>query len=92
MLVKPQNIFPMFPTIISADELNDLLQTDTDVCLVDCHFELSDTELGRRAYQVEHLPGAFYAHLDEDLSGAIVAGKTGRHPLPSVAAMAVRFG
>src|SRR5690606_22526222 len=31
-----------------------------------------------------HIPGAVYAHLDEDLSGPIEPGKTSRHPLPDV--------
>lgn len=29
-----------------------------------------------------HIPGAYFAHLDEDLSGDILPGITGRHPLP----------
>lgn len=41
-----------------------------------------DTGYGRRVYDQSHLPGAIYAHLDDDLSGPIIAGKTGRHPLP----------
>ena len=33
-------------------------------------------------YENAHIPGAVYAHLDEDLSGPIIKGVTGRHPLP----------
>ncbi len=50
--------------------------------VVDCRFSLADTERGRRAYREAHIPGAVYAHLDDDLSGLIVPGVTGRHPLP----------
>ncbi len=56
--------------------------------IVDCRFSLDDTGRGRRAYAAGHLPGAVYAHLDEDLSGPIVPGKTGRHPLPDPAVFA----
>ena len=41
--------------------------------IVDCRFNLADTEAGRRAYQAGHLPGASYAHLDEDLSSPVTA-------------------
>lgn len=59
---------------------------------IDCRFSLGDTEEGRRAYGLAHIPNAYYAHLDEDLSGEIIPGQTGRHPLPSVAQMAALFG
>jgi thiosulfate/3-mercaptopyruvate sulfurtransferase len=49
---------------------------------VDCRFDLADPDAGRRAYESAHIPGAAYAHLEEDLSGPVVAGRTGRHPLP----------
>lgn len=80
----------MYHTIISADELNRQLAAP-NWRIIDCHFELSDTALGRRTYEEGHIPGALYAHLDDDLSGDIIPGTTGRHPLPSVAAMAELF-
>lgn len=52
--------------------------------IVDCRFSLMDTEQGRRAHHAAHIPNAVYAHLDEDLSGPIVRGVTGRHPLPEI--------
>ena len=52
------------------------------VVVVDCRFELANTAAGEAAYQQEHIPGAAYAHLDRDLSGA-KTGSNGRHPLPS---------
>jgi thiosulfate/3-mercaptopyruvate sulfurtransferase len=58
---------------------------------VDCRFDLKDTEAGRRAYHEAHLPGAHYAHLDEDLSGPITAD-SGRHPLPDPARFAAWLG
>lgn len=56
---------------------------DSGWCVIDCRFSLNDTERGRRDYFASHVPNSLYAHLDDDLSGTVVAGKTGRHPLPS---------
>ena len=64
---------------------------DADWAIIDCRFALSDTGHGRRGYWASHIPGALYAHLDEDLSGPIVPGKTGRHPLPDPSALAKTF-
>ena len=76
-----------FATLISTAELAAHLD-DPDWAVVDCRFALADTEKGRRDYRATHIRGAVYAHLDEDLSGPIVPGQTGRHPLPDVPAFA----
>ena len=70
-----------FHTLITCSQLAD---ADTaNLQIVDCRFDLSDTEAGRRTYTQSHIPGAVYAHLDEDMSGPILPGGTGgRHPLP----------
>lgn len=47
----------------------------------DCRFELTNPGRGREAYVAGHIPGARYAHLDDDLSSP-VTGSSGRHPLP----------
>jgi thiosulfate/3-mercaptopyruvate sulfurtransferase len=72
-----------FETLISTDELKKHLD-EPDWIIVDCRFALDDTERGRRDYLKAHIPGAVYAHLDEDLSAPVISGVTGRHPLPSV--------
>lgn len=59
--------------------------TDPDYVLLDCRFVLSDPEAGGKEYAAGHLPGAYYAHLERDLSGPPAPG-LGRHPLPSKAA------
>ncbi|MCS7039120.1 MAG: sulfurtransferase [Anaerolineae bacterium] len=71
----------MYTTLVSPDVLAAHLD-DPDWAVVDCRFSLQDTGYGRRAYQAGHIPGAVYAHLDEDLSGPVIPGRTGRHPLP----------
>lgn len=74
-----------YTTIISTADLADHLD-DPKWAVIDCRFSLQEPEQGRRAYEEGHIPGAVYAHLNEDLSGPIEAGKTSRHPLPEVAA------
>jgi len=58
--------------------------------IIDCRFDLLDTEAGQRAYLEGHIPGAVYAHLDRDLAGP-VGPADGRHPLPDVAAASATF-
>lgn len=60
--------------------------------LVDCRFVLGDPGAGRRAWATGTIEGARYADLDTDLSGPIVPGVTGRHPLPEREAFAERVG
>ena len=49
--------------------------------ILDCRHSLADFELGRRLYDESHVPGAFFASVEEDLAGP-KTGKNGRHPLP----------
>jgi thiosulfate/3-mercaptopyruvate sulfurtransferase len=72
-----------YETIIPAAELA-LHLDDPDWVIVDSRFKLADPAQGKIDYETAHIPGAVYAHLDEDLSGPIIKGVTGRHPLPSV--------
>lgn len=66
-----------------AEHLND---TEHDLLVLDCRFDLTDPTLGVNQWSSGHIPGAAYADLDQDLSGPIIAGVTGRHPLPAVEA------
>lgn len=59
--------------------------------LIDTRFSLQDTSLGWRQYQASHLPGAVYADLEADLSGTIISGVTGRHPLPEPTEFSMRL-
>lgn len=76
-----EKIQVMFTTLIEAEELQGLLD-QADVCIIDCRHFLADLEKGRTLYQESHIPSAHFAHLDEDLSGEIIPGTTGRHPFP----------
>lgn len=70
-----------FTTLISASELLNQI-ANPDWRIIDCRFSLDDTDSGCRDYLQAHIPGAIYAHLSDDLSGHVISGKTGRHPLP----------
>lgn len=70
----------MYNTLINTHTLVARLG-EKDQIIFDCRFNLADPEAGKRAYQAGHIPGAFYLHLDQDLSSPITP-TTGRHPLP----------
>ncbi len=70
--------------LISASDLAaSIADPDPDALLVvvDCRFNLLQPGEGREKYDQGHIPGAFYAHLDDDLASPI-GPRTGRHPLP----------
>ena len=62
-----------------------------DWIVVDCRFTLSDPSAGWAAYGLGHVPGARYAHLDDDLSRRPNAIE-GRHPLPERDRFAAALG
>lgn len=70
-------------TLVSTNELAAHLE-DPDWAIVDCRFTLGENDRGRRDYLKAHIPGAVYAHLDDDLCSPVIPGETGRHPLPEV--------
>lgn len=72
-----------FTTLISAEQLSTHL-TDSHFRVIDCRFSLDNPARGYQDYLTHHIPGALYAHLDDDLSAPVIPSKTGRHPLPDV--------
>ncbi len=70
-----------FTTLISTDDLLPYLD-DPDWLIVDCRAVLADPKFGRNAYLQGHIPGAVFVDLENELSGSIIRGTTGRHPLP----------
>ncbi|HQS98746.1 MAG: sulfurtransferase [Hydrogenophilales bacterium 16-64-46] len=75
-------------TLVTPEQL--AAQLDSWV-VIDCRFSLADTGYGRRVYAEGHIPGARYAHLDDDLSSPKSA-TTGRHPLPDLASFCAKLG
>jgi len=69
-----------FSTLITTDALAQNL-AGPGWAVVDCRFDLTNVDWGAQLYRAAHLPGAVYAHLDDDLSGR-KTGRNGRHPLP----------
>jgi thiosulfate/3-mercaptopyruvate sulfurtransferase len=65
---------------------------DPNWVIVDCRFSLEDSDAGRKEYETAHIPGAVYAHLNQDLCGEIIPGTTGRHPLPDPDDFALTLG
>ena len=59
--------------------------------VIDCRFDLADPKAGHRDYLAEHVPGAVFLDLDEDLAGPVTP-KTGRHPLPDPGELADKLG
>lgn len=64
---------------------------DPQWIVLDCRFVLSNPDAGRRAYEAGHIPGARYAHLNDDLSAPLSA-RGGRHPLPDANRLAQTLG
>jgi thiosulfate/3-mercaptopyruvate sulfurtransferase len=62
-----------------------------DVVIVDCRFTLGKRGEGRSAYDQDHIPGAFYLDLEQDLSGPVME-HGGRHPLPDLGALSIKLG
>ncbi len=79
-----------YSTLISTEALAGSL-ADPSLVIVDCRHNLSDVDAGEAAYRSAHLPGAFFLHLDRDLSGTKTGGN-GRHPLPDRATLIDTLG
>ena len=78
------------PLLISAADLAAATGPTAPV-IVDCRFNLLQPDAGRAAYEAGHIPGAWYADLDRDLSGPRQT-HLGRHPLPAAAPLRTLFG
>jgi thiosulfate/3-mercaptopyruvate sulfurtransferase len=86
-------------TLISADQLAELVASRKPLRIFDCSFDLMQPKAGESQYLESHIPGAVYANLDTSLSakhgvpgthgdvltasGADAPASGGRHPLPN---------
>ncbi len=80
----------IFTTLISPEQLALHLE-DPNWVIFDCRFTLKNPESGRHSYDKSHIPGARYAHLNDDLSGEVTL-TSGRHPLPDPILLAQKLG
>lgn len=67
--------------LISPQAL-DLKKEQAGLVILDCRFALEDPVYGQRSYAEGHIAGSSFADLERDLSGPVIKGVTGRHPLP----------
>ena len=82
-------------TLISAEQLRELVASGADLAIIDTRFDLADPGAGERAWHQGHLPGSIYLHLDRDLCAATIGPDgvfRGRHPLPERRAFAQTLG
>lgn len=80
----------VFKTLVSTADLASHLGEKNWV-VFDCRHQLSDVGYGERQYSQGRIPGAFFMHLDRDLS-APMTGKNGRHPLPDFELLSQKLG
>ena len=70
--------------IVELEYLKEQLNlANRNLAIVDCRFYLNDSSEGRRAYEKDHLPGAVFIDLEQDLSSPN-SEHGGRHPLPDL--------
>jgi thiosulfate/3-mercaptopyruvate sulfurtransferase len=88
---------PCYSTLISTAQLQALLDSSAPCMVFDCSCDLMQPETGPAQYQQAHIPGAVYAHLDNNLSAkgerSITGAQSGgRHPLPAREVFAAWLG
>ncbi|KMN25125.1 sulfurtransferase [Pseudomonas helleri] len=72
--------------LISPQALNER-QAHPGLVILDCRFALEDPDYGHSSYVEGHIAGAQFADLKRHLSGPMIKGVTGRHPLPEPSAL-----
>ncbi|WP_411383464.1 sulfurtransferase [Pseudomonas sp. L7] len=76
--------------LITPQQLAERLDSP-GLVILDCRFALEDVDYGQRSYAEGHIAGAHFADLERDLSGPVVKGQTGRHPLPEPSLLVERL-
>jgi thiosulfate/3-mercaptopyruvate sulfurtransferase len=84
----------MYKLLITADQLHHLQAQGTPCAVLDCSFDLMKPDLADGLFDAEHIPGAWHAHLDRNLStiNASESVNGGRHPLPKRELVALWLG
>jgi len=97
MAINPSFFSPLVTANWLKQNLDQNSQTQ-NLVIIDCRFSLADPALGRRQYETNHIPEAYYLDLNQDLSSP-VQPHGGRHPLPNpeqlaekLAAMGINWG
>lgn len=79
----------MYSTLIDSKTLAENLD-NPDWVVIDCRYDLMDSSAGETAWLESHIPGAVYASISKELSGAPVTDN-GRHPMPAAETMIKTF-
>ena len=66
-----------YTTLVPAEALKNRIG-DPGWVILDARHDLFDLAAGLRAYEASHVPGAQFASIDNDLSGAKMVGFGGR--------------
>ncbi|MEI3604160.1 sulfurtransferase [Pseudogracilibacillus sp. SE30717A] len=76
--------------IMTPTELKEKSRNN-NLVIIDVRSNLTDPDQGEALYKEGHIPGAYYLHLEKDLSGE-VKKHGGNHPLPDVEIFAGKLG
>lgn len=87
----PMNSLLPTPPLVAAEALLAACAGAEPPVLVDCRFRLDDPRAGAEAWRTSRLPGARYGDLEQDFSGPVIPGRSGRHPLPDLPHLRARF-
>jgi thiosulfate/3-mercaptopyruvate sulfurtransferase len=79
----------MHKILVSTAELAEHIQ-DPKWVVFDTRFDLMNPAKGEQLYAEGHVPGAYFLHLDNDLSSP-KTGRNGRHPMADIHAFAGRI-
>jgi thiosulfate/3-mercaptopyruvate sulfurtransferase len=75
--------------LVTTAELAEHLD-DPGWVVIDARHDLMNPAKGVQLYAQGHIPGAYFMHTDEDLSG-LKTGNNGRHPLPDLGVFAAKI-
>jgi len=77
--------------IISVESLQEKIKKEENLAILDVRFSLQDIEAGKKAYQQDHIPGAFHLDLKDDLASP-AQEHGGDNPLPDPNILADKLG
>lgn len=80
----------MYSSLITPQTVNEHLE-DPNWRFFDCRYVLTEPEKKQSEFAESHLPGATYVHVNHNLAGPRIPGKTGRHPLPKITELSKTF-
>src|SRR5690625_3296057 len=77
--------------IVTPEWVQMQIRNEEEMVIIDVRFNLSDPKFGYQAYVQNHIPNAYYLHIDHDLSSP-PQEHGGNHPLPDINKLANKLG